>query len=704
MVFLIFIIIATFFLPNVTFAEEPRVIELEKIVVTPTKTERNVFQSPQAVSIVTEKEVDRENPISIVDTLDDKIGIWVEKRTSEASDPIMRGFAGYYILALIDGNTLSTLAGEGGPAGSAMYGKIDPLSIKRIEVTRGPSSVLYGTNTIAGVINFITKDPIDYSEKEIDFEGSEEVILGSAAETGTTRTEINMASPNLRFLLGITYQNIEDVEGGGDLGTLKPSSAQRLNYDLKSEYKLSNSQYLNLAVQDVRIYNHRRYYYEHEKSDYVRQGFVLGYRFEKPTYLWDSLNTEIYHQNKESTTRNRNNVIGNIQHKDTETYTLDFKFLKLFPHNHKTIYGIHYEKDDFIKKLTKASTGATTKTSPDATWTNLGMYIQDEWGYSRKLTFIPAIRYDHYLYDSDPDDMFDVPTGFSRSDFDVLDREDSFTGGLGLVYALKKGINLTGYISRGFRQPKPSLGVKKFSYGVSVPSTGLSPEVATTYEVGLKVNQNKFEFLGTVYYTDLKDFLTTERSTFNGKDWFDWNDNGSRDAGEDVYKKKNSGNAWVSGIEIESRAKLNLFFPEVNEGWFVSGGLNWMDGYDESAEQPLSKLSPTRGILKLGYKEPAKNKYWFEFSADMVRSFDDIPDSQRTTDPAFRSDPQDMTSSLLIPVPGYTVFDIKGGYKFSKSSEITLAIENLTDKKYRTKDSRMDAPGINFKVSYKQKF
>ena len=66
---------------------------------------------------------------------------------------------------VIDGNTLSTFWGEGGFAGDDMYGKIDPDNIERIEVIRGPGSVLYGSNALGGVLNFITREsPFDYQE------------------------------------------------------------------------------------------------------------------------------------------------------------------------------------------------------------------------------------------------------------------------------------------------------------------------------------------------------------------------------------------------------------------------------------------------------------------------------------------------------------------------------------------------------------
>ena len=78
----------------------------EIIIVTATSTERDEFDTPKAVTVIEDKAIQRENHLSIVDILDDSIGIWVENRTSTTGDPVIRGLSGSNLLALIDGNTL----------------------------------------------------------------------------------------------------------------------------------------------------------------------------------------------------------------------------------------------------------------------------------------------------------------------------------------------------------------------------------------------------------------------------------------------------------------------------------------------------------------------------------------------------------------------------------------------------------------------
>jgi len=69
-------------------------------------------------------------------------------------------------------------------------------------------------------------------------------------------------------------------------------------------------------------------------------------------------------------------------------------------------------------------------------------------------------------------------------------------------------------------------------------------------------------------------------------------------------------------------------------------------------------------------------------------------------------DPQDKTSPLVREdgLPGYTVFNVRGGLDLMKDLSLTVAVENLTDKKYRAAHSRMNAPGINFLTSLTYRF
>ena len=168
--------------------------------------------------------------------------VWYDERTYSTSDPIIRGFAGVNLLTLIDGNTLTTLWGEGGFGADDMYGKVDPDMIERIEVVFGPQSALYGSNSLGAVINIITRvSPIDYTES--GFEWGSRVKLGgtSAAHGWGVRTEFYGATPDVKFLIGGSHRNFGSVEGGRGLGTLDPTNLEENNWDVSAEWSRDGS-------------------------------------------------------------------------------------------------------------------------------------------------------------------------------------------------------------------------------------------------------------------------------------------------------------------------------------------------------------------------------------------------------------------------------------------------------------------------------
>ncbi|MDA3832784.1 MAG: TonB-dependent receptor [Spirochaetales bacterium] len=151
-----------FIIPGPALAEEKEkeggIIKLEEIVVTATKTEKNVEDAPGSVTVISKKEIERRNIKTVDEALSELTGIFV-KRTKGLMDSTpsvrVRGFKGdQYTLVLLDGQPLNDSYG-----GGVEWGMFPVDNIERIEVIRGAASALYGGNAMGGVINIITKTP-----------------------------------------------------------------------------------------------------------------------------------------------------------------------------------------------------------------------------------------------------------------------------------------------------------------------------------------------------------------------------------------------------------------------------------------------------------------------------------------------------------------------------------------------------------------
>ncbi|MFQ5843522.1 MAG: TonB-dependent receptor plug domain-containing protein, partial [Planctomycetota bacterium] len=225
--------------------------ELPDVQVTATRVARDPFDTPRSITLVTPEEYRKRRPSVALDVLDQHPGLWVEKRTATTSDPVLRGFSGANLLALIDGNTLTTLWGEGGFAGDDMYGKLDAYLVDRVEVVRGPTSVLYGSNNLGGVIHFLTRSSrFDYTKEGIVWGGTLFADFSSVDVGVRGRIEHHGASPRWRWLIGLSAADIGDVRGGGDVGIQEPTSGEDRFYDAKVQYRLSESEELEVFLQD----------------------------------------------------------------------------------------------------------------------------------------------------------------------------------------------------------------------------------------------------------------------------------------------------------------------------------------------------------------------------------------------------------------------------------------------------------------------
>ena len=134
----------------------PFSVEMEKVIITATLTERKIEDLPGQNDVIEKEEVE-EYPSSNVDNILQSIANINVNRSwgifSKNASVTMRGLdAAQGVLILYNGVPLNKTAG-----GSINWHMISPDRIERIEVIKGPSSALYGNNAMGGVINIITK-------------------------------------------------------------------------------------------------------------------------------------------------------------------------------------------------------------------------------------------------------------------------------------------------------------------------------------------------------------------------------------------------------------------------------------------------------------------------------------------------------------------------------------------------------------------
>lgn len=128
----------------------------EQVTVTATGSAEAVNSSYQSVNSVGALELAKRNPISIGEALEGQLGVAKRSFGPASGRPIIRGFDGDRVLVLQDGLRLGGIASQSADE----VEPIDVLSLDRVEIVKGPATLLYGSNAIGGVVNGISTNDV----------------------------------------------------------------------------------------------------------------------------------------------------------------------------------------------------------------------------------------------------------------------------------------------------------------------------------------------------------------------------------------------------------------------------------------------------------------------------------------------------------------------------------------------------------------
>ena len=181
--------------------------EVGEVTITSTRTGREIDDVPTRVEAIDEEEVDEKTnmrPANVSMVLNESTGIKVQQTsaTSNTQSVRIQGLDGRYTQLLKDG-----FPAFGGFSGSISLLDILPLDLKQVEIIKGPSATFYGGGAIAGVINFISKEPEDRPVTSIIF--NQTTALGTDFSIFDSR---KFQRSGYTFLGSVNYQKEYDVD------------------------------------------------------------------------------------------------------------------------------------------------------------------------------------------------------------------------------------------------------------------------------------------------------------------------------------------------------------------------------------------------------------------------------------------------------------------------------------------------------------
>lgn len=189
----------------------------EEVTVTATGSEESVFESFQSVNSVGGTRIREQASTSIGEVLERESGVGKRGFGPGSSRPVIRGFDGDRVLVLQDGARNGSLSSQ-----SADHGEpVDTMNLERLEVIKGPATLLYGSNAIGGVVNAVTTD------EEEPHSGARGYFTG----LGATNNRQGGVSGGVeygfnKFLLNVHGNTLREGDFRTPLGTIPNSSSR----------------------------------------------------------------------------------------------------------------------------------------------------------------------------------------------------------------------------------------------------------------------------------------------------------------------------------------------------------------------------------------------------------------------------------------------------------------------------------------------
>jgi iron complex outermembrane receptor protein len=181
-------------------------LHFEEVVSVSADTPRSQFESFQPTSVLAGQELTKQLETSIGDTLQNEPGLASRSFGPTPARPVIRGLSGDRVLILQDGQRMSDLSSQSGDHGVT----VNPAGAQRIEVVRGPATLLYGSNAIGGLVNIITEDiptrPLKRATGNFTFD------LGSAAKEGGAAGDVQVGNGVFALHAGGGGRRTDDVD------------------------------------------------------------------------------------------------------------------------------------------------------------------------------------------------------------------------------------------------------------------------------------------------------------------------------------------------------------------------------------------------------------------------------------------------------------------------------------------------------------
>ena len=708
-----------------------RSYDLEPVVVTSHRFEQKRSETSIQLVSISAQEASFQNPQTTADLLGQTHKVFVQKSQLGGGSPMLRGFAANSVLLVVDGVRMNNAIYRSGNLQNVIA--LDPNFIEHTEVIFGPSSVIYGSDALGGVMVFNTHQPALAIERDRIFNASSFLRYSSAMNEKSAHIRLSAGSRKWASTTGITYTSFGDLRTGSKRNDLYPNHGKRKEYVSwdGTQDRIIDNENVNVMTpsgyEQINIAQKLRFR-PNEHAD-IQYGFHFSTSTNIPRYdrlieyrqgrlrfadwyygpqkwMMHNLHARIYRNrgwfdnskltlayqfNEESRySRNFGNLFRTGRTEHVHAFVLNTDFEKSLGEETHIYYGMEglYNRigseGSTVNIVTQEQHPASTR-YPDGenNYGSIAGYGFVRHRFSDLFAANVGIRYSRIFLHSTL-----IDTTFYRFPFREIDiNTGSFNGTLGVILIPTDGIQLNANLSSGFRAPNLDDAGKVFESepgNVIVPNPDLKPEYAIGGDMGIIYNQIKWLHAEiNAFYTHLFDVMVRRDFTYLGNDSIVYNDDLSK-----VQAIVNSGKGYIYGTSIGFQLTLGPSFHLRSSLTYTYG----QEIHPTDTIIPLRHIPPLYGATSLSY-----NTGLFRMDASVIyqgaKKREDLDPSERAKTHIY-TDKGSLTWFTL---------NAKAAYQFNRFILVNIGIENIFDRHYWPYASGIPGPGRNVYVSLRFK-
>lgn len=657
------------------FAAEENLQEfsLDTMVVTATRTQMSVKETPSTVEIVDSKKLEQTQAKTLHDALKGALGVNVFNDFQGRSNVSIRGSESRHVLIMVDGKRL------GGEAAynSANAWDVDRIrmeDVEKVEIIRGPAGALYGSDAMGGVINVVTKTP-DKTFATVNYEYGWYENGKGAGYKGNLYLQGAEKNYSYKINAGLNKnRTYEDPNGSGDsmnfFGKEQPFSVNvgytfdngnKLSADvsrIKEENKKSTTSRKDMVPGMVWQDQVQTIWNNNKRTDYAityqgsddRQDWML--RAYKSVFDKDYMS-----QNKTRMTNlMRPGGIGDWTLKDPKHDTvkrtlsvIEGKDTFNLSDKNKLTAGFEYRKDESEgTRLKKPNTSLADGNAHDAydkaAINYLAAYVQDEFRPDDKWLIIPSVRFDH-------SDQF----------------SNKLTSNLAATYNAADDVRIKAVVGQGYKTPTVNdLYIFWEMYAANPGGKGqfyvgnpdLKPEKSLSYELSVEKDwgDRSTVHLG-VFRNEVKDLISTY---WTGKLTDDDPDLYPGVKGDMIMAYENIPEATLQGVELYGSHRLG-------KNIYLNAGYTFLDAKDKTNGTRLKDRAKHQVTFGVSYQP--ENIYAWDLSFDLVSNIGYY----------FNNGDKSTMGNFVYETKDFTIANIMASRHLNKDTKIYLGIDNISN-------------------------